>query len=203
MAASFLIGAAFGGGGARVTILGLRSRRWRLGLRSRAAAAQPKTQQRGLRHVRVEVPGRRRVRLPRRRLGELRADAAARLRAEVARQLRADVPAHRVGGPAARGRADAPRQLLRVASLPRPPPPPAGLPRFIALRSRRPPTPRCCRASRAQVPSPLVVWRALTLVSRNKPLLFFWCGTSVASPPGALNLLPAHARCAAFASVLP
>ena len=39
MAASFLIGAAFGGGGARVTILGLRSRRWRLGLRSRAAAA--------------------------------------------------------------------------------------------------------------------------------------------------------------------
>ena len=41
MAASFLIGAAFGGGGARVTILGLRSRRWRLGLRSRAAAAQP------------------------------------------------------------------------------------------------------------------------------------------------------------------
>ena len=48
--------------------------------------------------------------------------------------------------------------------------PPAGLPRFIALRSRRPPTPRCCRASRAQVPSPLVVWRALTLVSRNEPL---------------------------------
>ena len=41
MAASFLIGAAFGGGGARVTILGLRSQRWRLGLRSRAAAAQP------------------------------------------------------------------------------------------------------------------------------------------------------------------
>ena len=65
--------------------------------------------------MRVEVPGRRRVRLPRRRLGELRADAAARLRAEVARQLRADVPAHRVGGPAARGRADAPRQLLRVS----------------------------------------------------------------------------------------
>ena len=44
------------------------------------------------------------------------------------------------------------------------------------IRSRRPPTPRCCRASRAQVPSPLVVWRALTLVSRNEPLFVeFFC----------------------------
>ena len=55
--------------------------------------------------------------------------------------------------------------------------PPAGLPRFIALRSRRPPTPRCCRASRAQVPSPLVVWRALTssrVMSRSL-VEFFSC----------------------------
>ena len=91
--------------------------------------------------MRVEVPGRRRVRLPRRRLGELRADAAARLRAEVARQLRADVPAHRVGGPAARGRADAPRQLLGVASPSTTSPSPGGTAALYCAQAPSPPYP--------------------------------------------------------------
>ena len=91
--------------------------------------------------MRVEVPGRRRVRLPRRRLGELRADAAARLRAEVARQLRADVPADRVGGPAARGRADAPRQLLGVASPSTTSPSPGGTAALYGAQVPSPPYP--------------------------------------------------------------
>ena len=48
-------------------------------------------------------------------------------------RLRADVPADRKPGPAARGRADAPRQLLRVSrpSTTTSPLPPAGLPRLV------------------------------------------------------------------------
>ena len=66
-------------------------------------------------------------------------------------------------------RADAPRQLLRVS---RPStttsPLPGGTAALMALRSRPPPS-RCCRASRAQVPSPVSSFGVLlhSSVSRN------------------------------------
>ena len=152
MAAALFAGAAFGGGGSRVTILGLRSRRWRPAPPSREAAPAK------IYLVPVEASE-----CPTRvdlapctnvACGELcEGDGECGTNQELNNCDGVDG----VGGDINFGR-------------PRPPPPPAGLPRFIALRFRRPPTPRCCRASRAQVPSPLVVWRALTLVSRNEPL---------------------------------
>ena len=78
-------------------------------------------------------------------------------------------------GPAARGRADAPRQLLRVSrpstttSLP-----PAGLPRLCA-QVPSPLSPRFCRASRSQVPSsPRRLARSYLVRVMSRSLLIFF-----------------------------